>query len=132
LELFLIGTGKTLREVVFANRHPFGKLRKKIINTLMSSDLSGRYLDYLIKKRDFRDENMINTLRYVAIICQNGCSSKKDLYSKILKGLKIEEFSELAVMISQQNGLQIKEAASFRANLSVRSRKNQLGDYGLE
>ena len=86
------------------------------------------FLDRFIHEKKKRQQNYKEALTYTARLYMDaGTSYKNQLYSKILAGLAIEEIPEFMIRSGlSHKPIPLVQVASFRANLNIRIRKQQL------
>ncbi|SDZ55555.1 TupA-like ATPgrasp [Evansella caseinilytica] len=101
-------------------------------NSMKSAKKDGNIIeaiDSLIEAKALSDNRFNDSLKYAAKLFKNEKREYKHLvYNKVLSGLKIEEIPEFLVRTAEsESTVSLKQASSFNASLTVRSRKRQLG-----
>lgn len=117
-----------------ADEHGQVTFISKIVNSLKDDSLILNCLDQLNISRRELDEKYGEAIKKAATLYKTTGNSflKKDIYGKVLEGLRIDEYTEPIVRECTANNWPLKQAQSFRICLNMRSRKNQLGDFGVE
>ncbi|MGN8646370.1 ATP-grasp fold amidoligase family protein [Gracilibacillus sp. HCP3S3_G5_1] len=84
-----------------------------------------QYLEDLVKKRKEVDQLYKRAFKYIAMIYRHDSTeTRSEVYNKALEVLKIEELPHS--IVKDSDPLPLKQAASFSASLTMRSRKSQL------
>ncbi|MBU9712950.1 ATP-grasp fold amidoligase family protein [Evansella tamaricis] len=111
-----------------------GKESERIHKEIKGSKEDGSFFEYIDKliftKRS--EENKYNkSLEYAAKLYKSERNDYKHLaYNNVLKGLKLEDVPEFIVRETESNNLEsLNELASFRALLTLRLIKRQLGEH---
>lgn len=110
--------GKKLNPRKMENSHS-KVLRDNIVKAKREGAII-KYLDDIVSKKSKRNKEYFTALRYAARLYQKENTEKKrEVFSKILSGLSIEEIPEFII---RNTGLvPLDEKASFRAFLTMRS-----------
>jgi TupA-like ATPgrasp len=87
------------------------------------------WLTKLIQTKKNYDQYYNETLKYAAsLLKQEEDDRKQVVYSNILSGLKVEDIPEIITRAAESNeNINLKNASSFRASITLRVRKKQLG-----
>ena len=109
------------------------KITYETIKSAQSKGLLSKYVDNIANERKAVDKEFVKLFEYARkLSAKEQLSIKKYIYSKILSGIKIEEISEALVNNAMKMNLPLKNVASFRTCLTLRSRKKQLSKFQYE
>lgn len=113
------------------------KSKKSLYEQMRVAKAEGRvlpFLDNIISIREKNDKLYVGLLKEIAKIHRRDDKQLRDqVYKKTLEGLKIEELPEFLVKSTGKGKvIPLNSASSFRANLSILTRRRQLFDHSPE
>lgn len=97
----------------------------KLIDTANSDEIYS-VVSKLVEERKSIDKAYIKAFIHAAKLFSKD-RSKKNVFKKVISGLKIEELPHF--IIKDAGSIPVHQASSFKVNMSIRSRKAQLGGY---
>lgn len=89
-------------------------------------------LNRVLEQKEKHERNYNDALQFIARHYMNDDPDTRNfIHSRVLEGLKIEDIPEIVVRsgLAEEDPIPLKQAASFRASLTMRMRKKQLGGF---
>lgn len=131
LEQELVKTREQLQKVRLDDRHLNSHRIRKLIQKAKDDAEIIPLLNQVLEQKKKHEHNYRKALEFIARqYMTDEEDNRKFIHSRVLEGMKIEDIPEFVVRsaLTEEDPISLKQAASFRASLTMRMRKKQLAN----